>query len=63
MIASILLAAVEQSFMRDQKARRWLSSIYAQSLMILLDISPEAALWHLERKWQGIDEKRVMQCI
>jgi uncharacterized membrane protein len=57
LIASVLLDAVEQSFRAyDRKARSWLSSIYAQSLFILLDISPEAALQHLVRKWQLIDD-------
>ena len=57
LIASVLLDAVEQSFRAyDRKARAWLSSIYAQSLFVLLDISPEAALQHLERKWRRIDE-------
>jgi uncharacterized membrane protein len=57
MIASVLLDAVEQSFHAyDRKARSWLSSIYAQSLFVLLDISPEAALQHLMRKWRRIDE-------
>ena len=60
LIASILLDAVEQSFISDQGARRWLSGIYAQSLLLLLDISPEAALEHLQKKWQRIDE-RVLQ--
>jgi uncharacterized membrane protein len=56
LIASVLLDAVEQSFRAyETKARSWLSSIYAQSLFILLDISPEAALQHLMRKWQRID--------
>ncbi|OCB03911.1 hypothetical protein BBC27_05765 [Acidithiobacillus ferrivorans] len=61
LIASILLDAVEQSFASDGKARRWLSGIYAQSLLILIDISPEAAIEHLQRKWQAQDEKRVLQ--
>ena len=57
MIASVLLDAVEQSFTPyDTKAREWLGSVYAQGLFILLDISPEAALQHLVRKWQRIDE-------
>jgi len=56
LIASVLLDAVEQSFRAyETKARSWLSSIYAQSLFVLLDISPEAALQHLMRKWQRID--------
>ena len=55
LIASILLDAVEQSFTRDQGARRWLTGIYAQSLLLLLDINPEAALEHLQRRWQRID--------
>ena len=61
LIASILLDAVEQSFMRDQEARRWLGSIYAQSLLLLLDISPTAALEHLQRKWARIDARAVLQ--
>lgn len=60
LIASILLDAVEQSFQRDAEARRWLGGIYAQSLLLLLDISPESALAHLQRKWAGIDA-RVLQ--
>ena len=55
LIASILLDAVEQSFTGDSEARRWLHGIYAQSLLLLLDISPEAALEHLQRKWLKID--------
>nr|NDU42069.1 hypothetical protein [Acidithiobacillus ferrianus] len=55
MIARILLDAVEQSFMRDQAARRWLGGIYAQSLLLLLDINPQAALEHLNFKWARID--------
>ena len=56
LIASILLDAVEQSFQpHGYKARRWLGGIYAQSLLILLNISPVAALEHLQRKWAGID--------
>lgn len=58
LIASILLDAVEQSFQpHEDKSRRWLMGIYAQSLMILLDISPEAALEHLHRKWRRIDDE------
>jgi hypothetical protein len=56
LIASVLLDAVEQSFAaHEHKARRWLGGIYAQSLMLLLDISPAAALEHLQRKWRKID--------
>lgn len=55
LIATILLDAVEQSFIGDRDARRWLSSIYAQSLLMLLDISPEAALERLAIKWLKID--------
>ena len=56
LIAAVLLSAVEQSFTaHDHKARRWLSSVYAQSLFILIDISPSAALGHLEKKWRRID--------
>jgi uncharacterized membrane protein len=56
LIASVLLDAVEQSFRAyDRKARSWLSGVYAQSLFILLDISPKAALQHLVRKWKRID--------
>lgn len=57
LIASILLDAVEQSFTGDGEARRWLSGIYAQSLLMLLDINPEAALEHLAIKWLKIDGK------
>ena len=57
MIASVLLDAVEESFRAyDRKARSWLGSVYAQSLFVLLDISAEAALQHLSRKWRRIDE-------
>ena len=57
LIAAVLLDAVEQSFQpHDHKARRWLASIYAQSLFILIDISPSAALEHLEKKWRRIDD-------
>lgn len=56
LIASVLLSAVEQSFQpHDHKARHWLAGIYAQSLFILIDISPSAALEHLEKKWRQID--------
>ena len=56
LIASVLLDAVEQSFQtHESKARRWLSSVYAQALFILLDISPIAATEHLEKKWHRID--------
>ena len=57
LIAAVLLDAVEQSFQpHDHKARRWLQGIYAQSLFILIDISPSAALEHLEKKWRRIDD-------
>lgn len=57
LIASVLLNAVEQSFQpHEYKARRWLGGIYAQSLLILLSISPTAALEHLRRKWRRIDD-------
>lgn len=56
LIAAVLLDAVTQSFTpHERKARRWLGGIYAQSLMILLDISPSAAMEHLQRKWRRID--------
>ena len=56
LIAAVLLNAVEQSFQpHESKARRWLSSVYAQALFILIDISPTAALEHLEKKWRRID--------
>ena len=56
LIAAILLDAVMQSFSHhDHKARRWLAGIYAQSLFILIDVSPSAALGHLEKKWRRID--------
>ena len=58
LIAGILLDAVLQSFRpHEHKARRWLSSIYAQSLLILLDISPTAASEHLQKKWKRIDDE------
>lgn len=55
LIASILLDAVEQSFAGDDDAREWLRGIYAQSLLMLLDISPQAALEHLGHRWQKLD--------
>ena len=56
LIASVLLDAVEQSFLpHEYKARRWLQGIYAQSLLLILYISPIAAMEHLQRKWQRID--------
>ena len=56
LIASVLLDAVTQSFRpHDHKARRWLNGIFAQSLLLLLDISPDAAMQHLQRKWRRID--------
>jgi len=55
-IAGILLDAVLQSFLPgEEKARAWLYGLYAQSLLILLDIDPESAMSHLERKWRRID--------
>lgn len=60
LIAAVLLSAVEQSFQpHDHKARRWLCGIYAQSLFILIDISPSTALEHLEKKWRRIDESAL----
>lgn len=60
LIASILLDAVEQSFKpHEYKARRWLAEIYAQSLLILLDISPSAALEHLQKRWRKIDGEAI----
>ena len=55
LIASILLDAVEQSFVGDTEAREWLRGIYAQSLLMLLDINPEAAIEHLNVKWMRND--------
>ncbi|MEB8536821.1 hypothetical protein [Acidithiobacillus ferriphilus] len=56
LIAAVLLNAVEQSFEAHEcKARRWLSTVYAQALFLLLDISPSAATEHLEKKWHRID--------
>ena len=59
LIASVLLDAVEQSLTSHHreadKARRWLSGIYAQSLLLLLDINPDAALECLNRKWSRTD--------
>lgn len=60
LIAGILLDAVMQSFAaHEHKARRWLQGICAQSLLILLDISPTAALEHLQKKWQRIDDESL----
>lgn len=59
LIAGILLDAVEQSFAGDTVARRWLSSIYAQSLLLLLDINPVAALEHLSLKWLKMDGRNL----
>lgn len=60
LIAGVLLDAVLQSFAaHEAKARRWLSGIYAQSLLILLDISPTAAMEHLQKKWQRIDDESL----
>jgi hypothetical protein len=57
LIASVLLDAVEQSFNPyDYKARRWLKGTYAQTLLLLLDISPDAALHNLAKKWTNIDQ-------
>lgn len=57
LIATVLLDAVEQSFKpHEHKARRWLNGIYAQTLFLLLDISPDAAMQHLVKKWEKIDE-------
>lgn len=56
LIATVLLDAVEQSFKpHERKARQWLKGFYAQTLFLLLDISPDAALQHLQKKWQKID--------
>ncbi len=56
LIATVLLDAVEQSFKPyEHKARRWLKGIYAESLFILLDISPLSAIQHLQKKWKKID--------
>lgn len=60
LIAGVLLDSVMQSFRpHEAKARRWLAGIYAQSLLILLDISPTAALEHLEKKWRRIDDEAL----
>lgn len=57
LIATVLLDAVEQSFKpHEYKARRWLNGIYAQTLLLLLDIAPDAAMQHLIKKWQKIDQ-------
>lgn len=60
LIAGVLLDAVFQSFQtHESKARRWLGGFYAQSLFILLDISPTAALEHLQKKWRRIDDEAL----
>ncbi|WP_024895547.1 hypothetical protein [Acidithiobacillus thiooxidans] len=56
LLAGVLLDAVMQSFRpHDYRARRWLSGIYAQTLLLLLDINPDAALQSLHKKWRQID--------
>jgi thymidylate kinase len=56
-IASILLDAVTRSFTpHETESREWLSGFYAQTLLLLLDISPSAALERLRKKWQDIDQ-------
>lgn len=56
LIARVLLDAVMQSFHpSDYRARRWLSGIYSQTLFLLLDINPDAALHALHKKWREID--------
>ena len=60
LIAGILLDAVLQSFSpHEYKARRWLAGFYAQSLLLLLNISPTAATEHLQKKWKRIDEEAL----
>lgn len=57
-IASILLEAVMQSFSAGRagyRAREWLDGAYAQSLFLLVDIDPEAALERLQAKWRRAD--------
>ena len=56
LVASVLLDAVEQSFRpHERKARQWLAGVYAHALFVLIDISPTAAMEHLEKKWRRID--------
>jgi len=56
LIALVLLSAVEESFRPESgKARRWLRGKFAQQLLILLDIPPQAALERLEAKWAKLD--------
>lgn len=60
LIAGVLLDAVLQSFhAHEAKARRWLAGFYAQSLLLLLDISPTAAMEHLQKKWKRIDAESL----
>lgn len=63
-VASLLLDAVEQSLQiipctnsEMMSAREWLRGAYAQALMILIDINPEAAMSRLQRKWAALDAK------
>ena len=63
-IASLLLDAVEQSLQivpcpihEMRKARDWLRGLYAQSLLLLLDINPKAAIERLQKKWAAVDER------
>jgi thymidylate kinase len=56
-IATILLDAVTRSFApHETESREWLSGVYAQTLLLLLDISPRAALERLRKKWHDIDQ-------
>lgn len=62
LIALVLLQAVEESFRHDgEKARQWLRGSFAGALLVLLDISPQAALERLEKKWARIDLEAVFQ--
>ena len=62
LIALVLLQAVEESFCPDgEKARQWLRGSFAGALLVLLDISPQAALDRLEKKWSRIDLEAVFQ--
>jgi len=62
LIALVLLQAVEESFRHDgEKARQWLRGSFAGTLLVLLDISPRAALERLEKKWARIDLEAVFQ--
>jgi hypothetical protein len=60
-IATVLLEAVMQSFRpHNHEPRAWLESYGAKNMLLLLDISPSAALESLRKKWENIDNEADM---